>query len=234
MPFQSADIIFFAIVAVYLAIKLFSVLGRKNDEDENIQSKAPQQKSSFGFGGLISEPSQNNINLNNQNLSPKIVEVEKNKLENFAFSDLSAKSGVEEIISKDSSFTIESFIEGAKMAFEMLFKAYSAKDKETLKDLLSEELYSGFDSQFENLSSKGFVETKSLVAIENLEIANAVMSSSRARIGIKFLSEQINFIKDSVGNVVSGDTKNIEMVEDIWIFERNIRSANPNWTIVSL
>jgi predicted lipid-binding transport protein (Tim44 family) len=41
-------------------------------------------------------------------------------------------------------------------------------------------------------------------------------------------------VKDADGNVVEGDTKAIISVEDVMGFERNTRSSNPNWTIVSL
>lgn len=226
MAANYGDIIFFAIIAVYLALKLFSVLGKKNDQDSKLESS----RATLG----------NNI-LPEKDIKPAAVAissqpemVKRNNLESFNFANEQAKSSIKEIIEKDTSFSLEGFFEGAKIAFEMLLKAFGEKDKNTLKELLSDELYPNFEKQLVDTSSRDHVVTKSLVAFENIEIESAEISGSRVRIGLKFLTEQINYVKDVNGNIIEGDPKAIIAVEDNWQFERNIRSGNPNWTIISL
>lgn len=220
MTASYADIIFFAAVAVYLGLKLFSTLGKKNEQDANIESKRI----------VIPMP-----NIPMEQAQPKpVVQVEKNKLENFTFLSEEAKTGMKEIIEKDPQFALETFTEGAKIAFEMLLKAYSEYDKKTLKELLADDVYAALEVQLETYAKQNISSTKSLVAIEKVEILAASLAGSRAKISLKFLTEQINVTKDANGNVISGNPKNIENVEDIIEFERNIRSSNPNWGITAL
>jgi predicted lipid-binding transport protein (Tim44 family) len=228
MAASYADIIFFAAVAIYLALKLFSVLGRKNDEDMNLESKAQSIRVVEVLGGKEVQQAGAPAALKPQ------VFVPKNNLEDFKFSDDAAKSGIKEVIEKDATFSLENFVEGAKIAFEMVLKAFSEGDKKTLKELLADDVYPDLEREIDSLKEKNLASTRSLVAIEDAEIVSASVSGSRVRIFLKFLTEQINFVKDADGNVVEGDTKAIISVEDVMGFERNTRSSNPNWTIVSL
>ncbi len=222
MTASYADIFFFAAVAVYLGLKLFSILGKKNEQDANIESRRP----------AMSIP---DITLEKESAQQKAaVQVEKNKLENFVFLNDEAKSGIKEIIEKDTSFALETFVEGAKIALEMVMKAYSSFDKKTLKELLTDDVYQSLEKQIDEFTAQKVVSTKSLVAIEKVEIESASISGSRVKIGLKFLTEQINVTKDSNGNVISGNPKAIENVEDVIEFERNTRSSNPNWSIIAL
>ena len=157
-----------------------------------------------------------------------------NNLDKFKFASEEAKSGIKEIIEKDNTFSLDNFVEGAKMAVEMVLKAYSEGDKSTLKELLADELYKNMSDHINDTITKNLVSTKSLIAIEDVEIVRASVAASRVKIGLRFLTEQINVTKDSNGNVVEGDPKAIITVEDDWEFERNIRSSNPNWTITSI
>ncbi len=223
-----ADIIFFAVVAIYLGLKLFSILGKKNDNDTNLEARA----NTINIPGMPKAAEAVDAAAAMQ--ARQVPPVEKNKLENFKFASDTAKSGMKEVIEKDSNFALEDFIEGAKMAVEMVLKAYSDGDKAMLKELLSDELYGNMSAQLDSQLQQGLVATKSLIAIEDVEIASATVAASRVKIGLRFLTEQINVTKDSNDSVVEGDPKAIITVEDEWEFERNIRSSNPNWTIISI
>jgi predicted lipid-binding transport protein (Tim44 family) len=223
---NSADIIFFAVVAVYLGIKLFSVLGKKNDQDTKLESR----RASFALPEAIGD---NKPVMMPQGIKQPEVIV-KNKLEDFKFTSDDAKNGIKEIIAKDPSFSIEHFVEGAKIAFEMLLKAFSENDKKTLKSLLSDELFVNFEKHVDDMTAKNHISVKSLVGIDDIEITSAIINGSKFKIGLKFMSEQINVTKDVNGNIIEGDSKKIEVVEDHWEFERNTRSGNPNWAVVSL
>jgi predicted lipid-binding transport protein (Tim44 family) len=54
------------------------------------------------------------------------------------------QEGIREIAKHDSSFHIGHFSEGARLAFEMIIKAYAEADKEKLKELLSDSVLQKF------------------------------------------------------------------------------------------
>ena len=70
------------------------------------------------------------------------------------------------------------------------------------------------------------------MATRSAELAAATMQGSRARVTVRFTSEQINVTRDAEGNVVEGDPRQIETVIDLWTFERDTRSRDPNWQLV--
>jgi predicted lipid-binding transport protein (Tim44 family) len=63
-------------------------------------------------------------------------------------------------------------------------------------------------------------------------VVGAKMESSRARVTVRFKSEQINLLKDVEGKIVEGDPQTAEEVVDLWTFERDTASSDPNWTLV--
>lgn len=220
------DIIFFALIAVYLAVKLSGVLGKKNDEDENFTSDIS--------GNYSAKPAT----VPNVVVETKAEEVEQvdfsDEIKEFKFSDDKIKNTVEEIVKKNQGFSLVAFVEGAKSAFDLILKSFSEGDKKTLKSLLSAPLYKDFTKRMDEFSKNDLTPVKSLVSIVVDEISGAKLSGSVASIKLKFTTEQINFVKDEEDNVVDGDSSFIETIEDEWEFEKNLKSANPNWQIVAV
>jgi predicted lipid-binding transport protein (Tim44 family) len=227
MQGNNFDIIFLIAVSAYLAIKLFSILGKKNEQDTKVEAQRPAASLPE-----ILRDKQKPINLPNTTTPQQPVF--KNNIDEFKFSNELAKSGLKEVIEIDPSFNIGMFVEGSKIAFEMVLKAFSQNDKNTLKGLLSDEMFANFEKLIDENIAKKLKVTKSLVGIDSVEFSEVSINSSDVNITLKFLTEQINTVKDSLDNVIEGDSKNIETVEDILQFQRNIKSSNPNWTITSL
>lgn len=67
-----------------------------------------------------------------------------------------------------------------------------------------------------------------------MEITNAKISKSDvAKITVRFVSEQVNILKNKDGEVIEGDENFIQNITDSWTFERALTSTNPNWLLVS-
>jgi predicted lipid-binding transport protein (Tim44 family) len=227
MQGNNFDIIFLIAVSAYLAIKLFSILGRKNEQDSNIEAKTP---ASAPMPVLKDIRKPNTVANNNTQQQP----VFKNNLDDFKFTDDVAKNGMKLVLENDKNFNIGMFLEGAKIAFEMVLKAFSQNDKGTLKELLSDEIYNNFSNMIDENIRNNIKVSKSLVGIDSAEFNEVSLNGSNIVIKLRFITEQINTVIDANGNVIEGDSKNIETVEDFWQFEHNIKSSNPNWVITSL
>ena len=64
-------------------------------------------------------------------------------------------------------------------------------------------------------------------------IEDAELQGRTAFITVRFVSEQINVVKDSEGRIVEGDPSDVTQITDLWTFARNTRSRDPNWTLVA-
>jgi predicted lipid-binding transport protein (Tim44 family) len=64
------------------------------------------------------------------------------------------------------------------------------------------------------------------------EVVGAEVRGRNARLTVRFKSEQINVVRDAQGKVLQGDPQTAEDVIDLWTFERDTTSPDPNWTLV--
>jgi hypothetical protein len=70
-------------------------------------------------------------------------------------------------------------------------------------------------------------------AASEAEIGAADLTGKRANITVRFTSEQISSRRDKSGDIIEGDPKKIREISDVWTFERDVSSRDPNWTLVA-
>jgi predicted lipid-binding transport protein (Tim44 family) len=123
-------------------------------------------------------------------------------------------------------------VSGAKSAYEMIVLAFAGGDRRALKDLLSSEVYEGFEAAIKEREQRGEkVETR-FASIDKAEIVNAEVRDRAAQITIRFVSQMISATRDKAGTVVDGNPEKLTDVTDVWTFARDITSRDPNWKLV--
>ncbi len=217
------DIIFFAMVAGFLILRLRSVLGRRTG-DENAErwrphrpGQAPEQLpdnvTRFPERGVAQAPDQG------EEAAPPPAPG-------------SVEAGIAAIRAADSDFDPAGFAQGARGAFEMIVEAFARGDSAALRPLLADGVYQGFVSAIRERQSRGHVLSTTLNGIRSADIVDARLEGADAFVTIRFVSEQFNATRDAAGNVVDGDPSRVENVTDIWTFTRNTRSRAPDWFLV--
>jgi predicted lipid-binding transport protein (Tim44 family) len=219
--FAFFDIVFFAMVAAFLILRLRSVLGRRtgNEKPERWTTRQPPASRTEAPDNVARLPDRSR-----PTVDPAPI-------------DLSAASpvdtGLAQIRAADPNFDPRSFADGARGAFEMIVGAYAQGDTATLRPLLADEVYENFAAAIKGRQqAKQTLET-TLVGIKSADIIEARMDNRTALVTVKFVSEQINVTRDAGGTVVEGDAQQIATVTDIWTFARNTRSRDPNWLLVA-
>ncbi|MGO7719087.1 Tim44/TimA family putative adaptor protein, partial [Rhizobium johnstonii] len=66
-----------------------------------------------------------------------------------------AKASLRALNKADPAFSPKEFLNGARMAYEMIVMAYADGDRKTLKNLLSSEVYDGFDAAIGESEARG-------------------------------------------------------------------------------
>lgn len=216
-----ADIIIFALIAVFVLLRLRSILGDKTGFDP---SQTPPKE---GTDWLKSKKTDETV----------IDGVAEPVEEDFALLGVAdvagVKEGLEAIRAADGQFSLVAFLEGAKAAYEMVFDAFANGQRDNLKLLLSDELYTIFNAELDKRQASGRHEETTLLALNEHEVVGAEMADKkRAHIRVKFISEQVTVVRDNDGKVIEGDPSAHEVAQDEWLFERDVSSRNPNWTVV--
>ena len=214
-----ADIIFFAILAIVIFVKLREVLGRQDDTQDRMMKRMSQQ---------TQQQERKVVNLPNNTMkpSPKIVEPDADIDNPEVMQVLSDMHGI------DPNFTPGTFLAGANMAFEMVIQAFQHGDRNTLKNLLSSSIYKDFIKEIEKQDKAEEHNETTLISVEG-KIIDAKLTRSKASIVVEFTSEQINVTRGKEDEIVAGSASDIAVIKDEWEFERDMRSSNPNWMVVA-
>jgi predicted lipid-binding transport protein (Tim44 family) len=223
--FAYIDILFFAMVAAFIALRLRSVLGRRTGQERRRTGGFPSPARSNGADGKSG--SDNVVALPDRSAAPSPADA--------AIADLAegkVKTGLTQIRVADPSFDLNQFLAGARAAFDMIVRAYAAGDKDALRPLLADDVFTGFAGAIDQRAADGHTLDTHLVAIESAEVVEAGVHGNVARVSVRFASEQVNVVRDAAGKEIEGDPSTAEQVVDIWTFERDTRSSDPNWTLV--
>jgi len=224
--FQFMDLIFLAMIAVFLVIRLRGVLGRRDghetDNNSNFFSK-PDDDQQDGDNVVQLNDHQSNNNSQNLDMPEQDFEAYPEQL----------RTGLMQISKNDHSFTPESFIEGARGAFEMILQAYATGDRALLKSLLNKEVLENFSRAIDDREKAGETVEDTLIGYKGTEIVEADMENKKSVVTVKFVSEQINVTRDENGDVVDGSPTDVITVTDFWTFSRNTTNNDPNWELVA-
>jgi len=142
------------------------------------------------------------------------------------------KSALTQIKLADPSFDHEGFLEGAKGAFEMVVTAFAQGDSDTLRPLLADDVYDNFTNAIKDRDRRKETLETTLVGINEAEIIEAALRQKTAFVTIKFVTEQVNMLRDKDGEPLDEEASHVTKITDIWTFARNTRSRDPNWTLV--
>jgi predicted lipid-binding transport protein (Tim44 family) len=227
--------IFILAVAIIVFWRLSTVLGRRTgNERPPVDPFAPREKLEKKLAdGAVPERA------NRRQAEPAPANVSASPApatpiwEGFAPAGSEVAKGLERISAADHQFSPSVFLDGARTAYEMIVTAFASGDKQTLKPLLSREVYDGFARAIDQRRQAGETLETSFVGVNVAELVAADLSGKRASITVRFASEQISCRKDKSGDILEGDPKKIREISDIWTFERDVSSRDPNWTLVA-
>jgi predicted lipid-binding transport protein (Tim44 family) len=132
----------------------------------------------------------------------------------------------------DRSFDPQAFLDGAQGAFGMIVQAFAAGDRQTLRGLLSDDTYAGFEQAITAREQAGERQRTELRAINEVAIEGADLRGSIADVTVRFVTDQVNMVTGRDGEPVSG-SDGITELTDIWTFQRDLQSGDPTWRLVA-
>lgn len=206
-------VILFAMIAGFLAMRLYSVLGKRTGHEQPLPKPAEER--------LAAAPMARTIDVTPEvrDTGPRLI-------------DAGAENGLRAVIAADPSFDVAQFVEGSKAAYRMILEAFWKGDEETLGWLVEEDVRAGFTAAIEERRAAGHVLENRLVAIERAQIVEAVLEGKTARLTVRFDADIASVTRDAQGVLVAGSMSDAVETHDAWTFARDLRSDDPNWKLV--
>lgn len=212
---QFFDVVILALLAGFLAFRLYSVLGRRTGNE-----RTPDAARS-----------------NPQPAAKENVRTLPDRSSGSAATPLGGTSSLSrallDIKLYDRSFDTEHFTSGARAAYEMIVTAFAHGERDVLKPLLSPEVFDAFDRAIKERETKKERVEFTFLSLTSARITTAEMKGQTAEITVAFNSQVMLAGYDPNGALVEGDAKTPQDIVEYWTFARDIRSSNPNWTLIS-
>jgi len=211
--------IIFALVALFVVWKMRTILGTRNESSANTMTEGKNSSQVANIRSDIRSADEGSD--------------EDLRWTPFATFGSDMWQRLDQISKIDPSFDPREFIEGAKAAYELILKAFSAEDLLTLRPLLGKEVFDSFSAAISDRQKKGAKLQTTLVSLDRSEMTDIKIEGNVAQIIVRFGSKVISFTKDQNGVVLEGTSDKVAEVVDIWTFQRDLSSSDPNWRLVS-
>jgi predicted lipid-binding transport protein (Tim44 family) len=227
--FDIYTIIFLAL-AVFIFLRLRSVLGQRTGRE-----RPPYDP--YSARDAVRPAGEKVVALPNRTpeapAKPAEPEAPGERWKGIAEAGSSTATGLDAIVAADPAFDPKHFVIGARAAYEMIVTAYAEGDRRTLKNLLSKDVYEGFEAAITAREQRGETVESRFVAIDAADITAAEVRARAAQVTVKFVSQLVTVTRDKEGKVIEGNAEKVTDVTDVWTFARDVSSRDPNWKLVA-
>ncbi len=199
------EVMLFAAIATIICVLLYSVLGKD-----------------------VGQGPDNPINPADFMAKPK--DVDKTEFVEPVGKDV-PPSMISPLLKADPNFSKRDFIEGARMAYPMILEAFADGDRESLRGLLTDDVYKIYD---ETITAREAAEQKQVTDLGRLLDAVIVacdVDKSIARLSVEYESDIASAVLDESGETLQGDPDMLARVKEVWTFEKSLKSSDPTWRL---
>ena len=214
----AVEIVILAMIAAFLGLRLYSVLGRRAEhEEEPIQGRIEPKLDAAPRTVLPPLGERAAAQAAPRAMVPGVTPA--------------IERGLREISAADRRFDLLSFVDGAKGAYEMVLEAFWRGDKEELAQLCDRDVYDGFAAAIDARVEAGETLDNRLIRIEDATVVAASYQAPMARIAMRFTADIAAVTRDKAGTVIAGSLDDAIEARDLWTFSRNTGSTGPDWLL---
>jgi predicted lipid-binding transport protein (Tim44 family) len=209
-------IIIFAMVALFLGLRLYSVLGKRTGHEQ-----AFRQPDEVTTPPLVPPTGNDDSRQPPADEPPEAEIVEP-----------SAEAGLRTVSSAMRGFDTIDFLEGAQSAYRMVLEAYWKGDLSPVNGILAEDVREAFEEAIAARNEADEILDNKLITIERAVISRAEMDGRIARITVRFDADIAAVTRDGEGRVIAGSLTDAVPTHDCWTFARDAKDADPNWMLI--
>jgi predicted lipid-binding transport protein (Tim44 family) len=210
-------IVILALVALFIGLRLYSVLGERTGHEQPILKPADSE--------------QADTRLEPRTAARAPATAGAAEPDDMAYLP-TAGPGVRALLAADPSFDVARFLEGSKSAYRLILESFWKGDLEAMRPYVDNHVFQAFAKAVEQRSKDGLVLDNRLVAIEQAVVAGAELDRTLALVTVRFEADIAAVTRNSDGDVVAGSLSDAVQTRDRWTFRRDIASNDPNWLLV--
>jgi len=205
-PFDPFNLILF-LIAVVGFIRLRMILGRRTGNEDPLRQNKYASRVSADIESLT---------------KPKEKKSLKTKEDILLF-----------LSSEIPGFSSDSFVDGASNAYEMILKNYADGNLKTIKNIISKDVYDGFNEAIKERKNKNKQLVNELIAFDKSDIIDAKIERKNVLLTVEFYSRIITYVLDENDQIIEGSKDNPISVIDQWTFKKALKDKSPSWQLIS-
>jgi len=208
-------IVILALVALFIGLRLYSVLGERTGHEQQ----------------PILKPADQDARVEPRVTQPAVTQPSADSSTDLAYVPL-AGPGVRAILAADPSFDVARFLDGAKGAYRLILEAFWKGDLDAVKAHMDEHVFETFADAVKQRKKDGLTLDNRLVTIEQAVISEANVERTVAVLTVRFEADMATGTLNSEGQVVAGSLSDAVQTRDLWTFRRDLASRDPNWFLI--
>ena len=211
------QLIVLAAIAIFLIIKLRSVLGTRDGfEKPPVPAEAP--------GATVA---RRNFEV--------IEGGPDNDIADFAGDNGDMAKALAQMKQAEPSFVVGEFLKGARSAYEMILTSFDAGEVDRVRGFLSPDVAQAFDAAATQRKTQGVTVQTTLIGIRDTSLEDVAYDAvtHRAEVTVRYKAELTRIVRDANGATVEGSTTEIRRQGDSWTFGRVMGASDPNWQLTA-
>jgi len=228
------EILLFAALTVFLGYRLWGVLGTREGFEDSSKGMQPRD--------LRVDPSPHEDDTavlpvrRDERVRPSAGEREEREASGHVGvrEDDPQRDALQAIREIEPDFDLDSFVDGAKQAYEIIFLAFADGDIGRLQPLLATEILNDFAGAIRERERKGMSVEARFIGIREAAVEDVALDrgTGSAEIRVRFVADLITAVRSREGEIVEGDPKTVARQVEHWTFERCVGASNPNWRLL--
>ncbi|MFD3188911.1 Tim44/TimA family putative adaptor protein [Sedimentitalea sp. HM32M-2] len=202
-------------IAIFLILRLKSVLGTRDGFEKPTLPKKPEKADRQGFEVIEGGPDRDITDHVEENSSQA--------------QDLAAMKRVE------PGFSVTQFVQGARGAYEMIVMGFERGNLDEIQPFLAEDVFETFVDVVAAREDQGLTIEAEFVGVREtvLQDVRFDKDSNKAEITMRFVGELTSVVRNKDGEIVEGSPSQVKRQKDTWTFARTMGADDPNWLLVA-
>lgn len=202
------EVVLYAAIAAIICVAFYSVLGKSVGRDPEDEFKPDEV---FGLSDTPRSPRDTMALVDDEDTVDEI--------------------GLRALSRAEPDFNPARFIDGAKTVYSMILEAFASGDRDTLGDLLTDDVYTVYDAAITDREAKSLTQVTDLGRLRTSVIKNARIEDGIAFVRVLYEAEIASALRDADGELVEGDPDLLASISEYWTFERKIGAKDPTWRL---
>jgi predicted lipid-binding transport protein (Tim44 family) len=207
------EIIFLAMLAGFIGLRLYNVLGRRTGHEKPVTDAFRPQTPEPARPGVVAD----------REAPPRALPADI---------EPGVRPGLEAVMRADRSFDPAAFTRGSQAAYTMILEAFWRGDVAAMEGLVADDLLAEFREAIAAREEAGHVLANRMLAVDSARIVEARLNGTMAEVTVRFDADIVTATRDAEGTLISGSETDSVQTHDLWTFSRLTNSTDPNWLLI--